>query len=366
MSKIGIMGGSFDPVHKEHIELIRLAINQLELDSFLIIPVANNPWKEGSVATKEQRLDMLKIAISSIDDVAIDTIELDNDTKEKNYTIDTLRVLKNRYSEDSLFYIMGMDQASQFDKWKCAKEISQLVQLVAFERLGYKSNENIEKYHFIKLHNVATTASSSAIRDGDLTHLDTRVLHYITNQGIYLESLIAPTMSKKRFIHTKSMATLARDIAEANGLHGHKAYIAGMFHDIAKEMPKEEATELMKKYFPKYINKPFPIWHQWLSAFIAKEKYLVEDVEILQAIRHHTTASIHMAPLDMCIYVADKYDPSRGYDVSKEIDLCKKDVLEGFKACLKDFYIFSKKKNRDIDSYFYEVYSSFVEEKLDE
>jgi nicotinate-nucleotide adenylyltransferase len=364
--KVGILGGSFDPIHVEHVLLIKEAIKQLHLDSFMVIPTKHNPWKDSNAATKEQRFDMLGLSLSDLENTSINTIEMDSDSEDKNYTIDTLQTLVKQYPNNQFYYIMGMDQASQFDKWKGAKEISTLVQLVAFKRLGYLENENLTNYHFITLQNIPTSISSSAIRNGDVSFLDPKVLSYISNHGLYLETMLASVMSKKRFIHTKSMAYVAKDIALANGLDAHKAYIAGMFHDIAKEMPEKKARRLMEKYFPMYLDKPIAVWHQWLSALIANKKYLLEDSAILQAIRHHTTASVGMTPFDMCIYVADKYDPSREYDSQKEIALCKENIMLGFKECLKHFYAYAKEENREIDASFYEVYSKFTEEKLDE
>lgn len=366
MIKVGILGGSFDPIHLGHITIIQEAMKQLELDYFLVIPTKHNPWKDSNAASSKHRVAMLEIALSSLSDVGINTIEMDSPSDDKSYTINTLETLKTNHPNYSFYYIMGMDQASQFHKWKGAKEISEMVQLVAFDRLGYQVNENIDTYNFIKLEIVPSDISSSAIRAGEIKYLDPKVLQYITNHGLYLETMLASKMSEKRFIHTKSMAHLAREIAVANGLDDKKAYIAGMFHDITKEMSEVQARPLMEQYFASYVNKPMVIWHQWLSAYIAERDYYITDPEILQAIRHHTTASIHMSKLDMCIYVADKYDLSRNYDASKEIELCKENVVAGFKQCLKDFYEFSKEKNREIDSCFFEVYNTFVEEKLDE
>lgn len=366
MSKIGLMGGSFDPIHKGHIELMNLAIEQLALDTFMFIPVANNPWKERSGASKQQRVEMLELATTTYPNVSINTIEIDTDTEAKNYTINTLQQLKKQFPDEELFYIMGMDQASQFDKWKCAKEISQMVQLVSFQRTGYQANNCIETYGFITLNNTPNTISSSAIRNGEISYLDSNVLRYISKHGIYLDTMLKRNMSEKRFIHTKSMANLAKAIAKENNLAPNKAYIAGMFHDIAKEMKLTDAKPLMEAYFPKYVDTPFPIWHQWLSAHIAKQLYLVEDPDVLQAIRHHTTASINMSKLDMCIYVSDKYDPSRGYEVEQSIALCKQDIVAGFTQCIKDVYAIFKKRNKEMDSYFYKVYTTYVKEKKDE
>lgn len=249
---------------------------------------------------------------------------------------------------------MGMDQASLFHKWKDADKISELVSLVVFDRIGYQTNSNLKKYNFLKLDFVATDDASSDIRNGNLHALEPEVLKYIVSNGIYLDTIIKTRMSAKRYKHTVSMAKLAKEIAKSNGIDETKAYVAGMLHDIAKEMPHDEALVLMKKHFPDYLNKPEAIWHQWLSQYVAQIEFLVDDQEILQAIRHHTTASINMSKLDMCIYEADKYDPSRDYDSSKEIELCKQDVVAGFKSCLQDFYDFSTKKEEKSTNVFME------------
>lgn len=357
MCKIGIIGGSFDPIHLGHTKLIKEALIQLQLDSFFVIPTGNNPWKDTSYASANDRLAMLNIALRDIDKVVVNTIELYQ--TEKNYTIDTLRVLKKQYPNDEFYYIMGMDQVSKFHLWKEAKEISTLVKLIAFQRVGYTKNENLNTYGFQLLNMEPMDISSSAIRLGDIESLDKEVLEYLVNHGIYLDTMIQTKMSKKRYTHTCSMALLARELAKSNGIDETKAYVAGMLHDIAKEMDSIKARAWMEKNYPMYLDKPEALWHQWISQDMARDVYLVKDAEILQAIRHHTTASTNMSLLDMCIYVADKYDPSRAYDSSKEIALCKLDIVEGFKQCLKDFYEFSKKNNRKIDPIFYEVYNTY-------
>ena len=105
---------------------------------------------------------------------------------------------------------------------------------------------------------------------------------------------------------------------------------------------------------------PYRIWHQWLSRYVSEHEFLIEDPIILKAIEDHTTASVDISLIGKCLYVADKLDPLRGYDSSKQIELCKKDINAGFRDSLIDFYEFSKKKNREIDDCFYEIYDYFV------
>lgn len=366
MMKIGIFGGSFDPIHRSHISVIEESLKQLALDKLLVVPTANNPWKDSSKATSKQRLEMLNIALHRYKKVEICDYEIKQTGDKKNYTIETIEFLKNTYPQAKLYFIMGMDQASLFHKWKEANKISQLVSLVVFDRIGYQINENITKYNFTKLDFVASDDASSDIRSGNLHALTPEVLKYIVSNGIYLETMIKPRMSAKRYRHTLSMAKLAKEIAACNGLDQTKAYVAGMLHDVAKEMPHRQAESLMQKYFPEFINKPEAIWHQWLSKYVAETEFLVDDAEILQAIENHTTASVNMAKLDMCIYEADKYDPSRDYDSSKEIELCKQSVEAGFKACLQDFYDFSMKKGRKIDECFNQIYDKYVKGETNE
>ncbi|MDO5352916.1 MAG: nicotinate-nucleotide adenylyltransferase [Succinatimonas sp.] len=364
MSRIGIIGGAFDPIHLGHTRIINEAITKLSLDKMLIIPTKNNPWKDKAIASNQQRMKMIEIATKDIPEAFADAIEINLPHNEKNYTIDTIRLLKERYPEDELYYIMGMDQASQFDKWKKAKKISKLVQLVAFLRPGYTKNDNLEKYHFQLIDVEATNESSTAFRKGDVSVVDQNVLKYICQEGIYLENLVRPYMSKKRFNHTCSVAKLASEFAKSNGLNAKKAYIAGMLHDVAKEMDKDKALKLMKTYYSEYVSKPEPIYHQWLSAYVAKNTFFIDDEEILQAITNHTTASVNMSKLDMCVYCADKLDPLRGYDSSESIQLCHKDIEQGFCQELKNFYQFSKMKNREIDECFFEIYQVFCKGDL--
>lgn len=362
--KIGLLGGSFDPIHDGHLLIAKTALKALKLDEIWLIPVLNNPFKDRQMASGEDRCAMIALACRKEENMKICDIELHGDPNEKSYTCDTLIKLKERYPNHDFFYIIGDDQVAKFDHWYRASDISNMVQLICFARKGYStSQENIEKYNMQRIDYKPVRISSSEIRNGHLKHLDKKVVEYFTMHGLYLDSIVANYMSTKRFTHTKSMALLSRDIAKANGLDEKKAYVAGMLHDIAKEMDEKRAEKLMKKHYPKYYQMPRAVWHQWLSSYVAKKEFHVHDQDILQAIEHHTTGSLEMSLLDMTIYCADKLDPSRGYDSSDDIALCKQDITAGFKKSLCDFETFSKRKNRPIDPIFYEIYKKYVEEE---
>lgn len=361
MKRIGLFGGSFDPIHKAHVEIAQIALQQLHLDEIQFIPTKNNPWKKTSCASENDRLAMMTLAIHHEKKLSINPIELKMEHDQKNYTYDTLLQLIQENPDYQYTYIMGMDQANLFSDWKNADEISQMVQLAAFQRGGYHMDKHIlEKYHFQILENEPVNASSSDVRNGHIEMLDSNVLKYITKQGLYLETIVSCRMKEKRWKHTCSVAKLAAQIAKANHLNDKQAYIAGMFHDIAKEMDAQKARIIMQTHFPQYLDKPFAIWHQWISRYVSEHEYLIDDEFVLDAIEHHTTGSIHISPVGKCVYVADKLDPLRGYDSTHQIAVCMKDIHQGFRDSLIDFYEFSTQNQKPIDDCFFEIYDYFV------
>ncbi|MHC4976622.1 MAG: nicotinate (nicotinamide) nucleotide adenylyltransferase [Planctomycetota bacterium] len=121
-----VFGGTFDPPHLGHIQLPELARQQLDLDWLLYVPAAAPPLKKGPVATEQQRLDMLALAISRSEHASISTIEFNRGGT--SYTHDTLLTLHEHYPDLSMRLLIGADQALQFHKWHNAQQIIQLAE----------------------------------------------------------------------------------------------------------------------------------------------------------------------------------------------------------------------------------------------
>ena len=359
--RIGLFGGSFDPIHYGHLHIANCAINTLKLDELWFIPVLNNPFKNEKTASANECESMIQLAIAHEPRFKICDIELKADPYTKSYTYHTLLKLHQLYPDDEFYYLIGDDQANAFNRWYQADKLPELATFVCFPRTGYSlASKNIETYSMLRIECDPMEVSSSAIREGNFNHAIPDVVQYFTMKGLYLNSIVKRYMSSKRYQHTCSMAKIAIDIAKSNHLDETKAYVAGMLHDIAKEMDEKQATTIMEHDYSEHLNTPRAVWHQWLSAYLAKTVFYIDDQEILQAITNHTTANVPMSSLDKCIYCADKYDPFRGFDSSKEIALCKENLDEGFKQSLIDFVNFSKKKHRSIDPCFDKVYKEYV------
>ncbi|CAB3729263.1 nicotinate (nicotinamide) nucleotide adenylyltransferase [Achromobacter denitrificans] len=131
MKRIGLLGGSFDPVHVAHIALARSALQALGLAEVQLIPAAN-PWQRAALhATAQQRRDMLELAIDGHPGLAVNPIEIDRGGA--TYTIDTLRALP----QDARYvWLLGADQLANFCTWRDWQDIARQVDLAVATRPG--------------------------------------------------------------------------------------------------------------------------------------------------------------------------------------------------------------------------------------
>jgi nicotinate-nucleotide adenylyltransferase len=126
-SPIGVLGGSFDPIHSGHLALARAACDGLGLAQLLFIPAAQ-PWQKGVLTPGEQRAQMVELAIAGDLRMSVDRCELVRGGP--SYTIDTLRELRTRYgAEVPLVLVIGADQMERFDTWHDWRSILGLVHL---------------------------------------------------------------------------------------------------------------------------------------------------------------------------------------------------------------------------------------------
>lgn len=135
--KIGIMGGTFDPIHLAHLIIAEKARSELGLGKVIFIP-AGEPWMKSDlhITPAEHRVAMVKIAISSNPAFEISTIEVDR--KGPSYTIDTLECLWNILGADArLFLLVGWDSLAAIPHWRAPYRISKMATLVSFPRPGY-------------------------------------------------------------------------------------------------------------------------------------------------------------------------------------------------------------------------------------
>ena len=134
MKKIGIYGGSFDPVHHGHLILAREALEQLGLDELIFVPAASSPFKRGAVAPGELRLEMLRAAIANEPHLSVDDCELRR--PPPSYSLDTAREIQRREPGAALTWLIGEDHVADLAKWHRFDELKRLVHFAVLDRSG--------------------------------------------------------------------------------------------------------------------------------------------------------------------------------------------------------------------------------------
>lgn len=206
MSQIGIMGGTFNPIHKGHIQIAQSAYEQYHLDTVWFMPNHIPAYKAtDQIVSEVDRLAMVELAIRKIPYFCSSDYEL---RREGNtYTCDTLKGLTTEYPEDDFYFIMGADSLMYFDKWVHPEQIASMAQILVAAR-DHSSYAQLEEkirqleqlypgsgFHIIECAEIA--CSSSRLREElhqsidspssyVVEYMNPDVLQYITEKGLYM------------------------------------------------------------------------------------------------------------------------------------------------------------------------------------
>ena len=203
MKKIGILGGTFNPVHSMHIRMAEKSREIMKLDQVIFIPSANPPHKSGfEIESFLHRFNMVEIAIDGIEGFSVSNIE-NKINHRKSYTVDTLRALKLIYPDDRLYFIVGSDCVFQVESWNNPDDIFMLCELVVFERPDVSTHEELmekirylEKKYSAKIHylgpfteNVSSSDIRDRINEDDFKNkdLNDKIIKYIRENDLYKE-----------------------------------------------------------------------------------------------------------------------------------------------------------------------------------
>lgn len=343
MKRVALLGGSFDPVHEGHLSMARAALHQLNADEVWFIPSQSTPLKDRRLSSAEHRLGMLKEAVKEDERFKICTVDLMRNGK--SYTIDTLRILRTEFPDTEFIWILGADQAGQFGKWKDADELVKLARFVCADRDGV-TPEECGEYIFPSMDMEPVPVSSTEIRQGQkLNYLPDGVRQYILNHELYLENWVGAQVNPRRLGHSISVAALCRKLAAAHGLDEHRAWLMGLFHDVAKDMPRAEQEKWVRALVPEALEEHLAIWHGYVGSAVISRFYGIHDDCIANGIYNHVKGTSY-DPYAMICFIADKLDPTRGYDSSGLIRACMHDLYNGFMLVKRENKAFLEKEEQ--------------------
>ena len=159
--RIGIFGGSFNPIHNGHLRLAREAMNELNLEKVIFVPSYQTPLKKETLLPSSLRVRLLKAALKSCPAFSISLCEIER--KGASFTVDTLKYFKKKFGEDSaLFFLSGADTVKNIRHWKSFDEVLRLCRFIVMTRPGYPIKRAPEPVSWVVLD--ALPISSSEIR----------------------------------------------------------------------------------------------------------------------------------------------------------------------------------------------------------
>jgi len=162
--RIGLYGGSFDPVHIGHLLVAQAALEEVNLDRLFFIPAAQSPFKpDRKLSPDRVRLGMLRAALAGETRCEVDGQELERGGV--SYSIDTVRNYGNRFSGAELYYLIGGDHVGQLSKWRDAQELAQLVTFLVIPRPGEVMREAAPPFRAQYLRGYPIAVSASQIRE---------------------------------------------------------------------------------------------------------------------------------------------------------------------------------------------------------
>lgn len=347
--KILLFGGTFDPVHNEHVKLVKGGIKELSPDKIVVIPSFIPPHKSEASASPEDRLNMARLAFSFDERIEIDDLEIKRGGQ--SYTYLTVTYFREKYPDAEIFFLIGGDSFFDFDKWVYPEIITDKCKIVVVSRGEFTEKLITRNAEFEKTYGYKAKILSF---NGDITsstyiryclmlgvgaeNIPESVGEYIEEKGLYkgdgyFEYLRAH-LKEKRLYHTAGVIEYGLLINKQLKLDSAKVVLACALHDVAKYLKEEDF-----KGFHRPENMPDSVVHAFLGEYVAKNVLGVNDGEVLSAIRYHTTGRANMSPLEKLVYTADLLERNRSYPGVAKLRKCvEEDFEKGFVECICQGY----------------------------
>ena len=366
--RIGVYGGTFNPIHRGHLTAARAAADALGLEKVLLIPDNLPPHKAlpAGSATGEDRLEMCRLTAGEVP--GMEVLDLELRRSGPSYTSDTLAELHAQYPDDELWLLVGSDMFLSLQEWHEPERILSLAGIAAFHRTRGDETErfaqqkaNLEQIYGARvalLENpdvveISSTELRVQLAQGrGRSFLTEAVCGYVLRRGLYgthadlkhltpeeLRPIALSFLKPKRMPHVLGTEHEAAVLARRYGADVTSARIAALLHDCTKKLSMEEQLALCEQYgiaLDELERKNLKLLHAKTGAAIARDLFGVSD-EIYWAIYRHTTGKADMTKLEKVIYLADYIEPSRDFPgVEKLRRAVHADLEHGLLMALED------------------------------
>ncbi|MBR5259638.1 MAG: nicotinate-nucleotide adenylyltransferase [Eggerthellaceae bacterium] len=369
--RLGLMGGTFDPIHVGHIACAQAACEACGIDEVLFIPASVPNFKRGRrLAPAETRLAWCEASLREHAHFHACDIEIKRDGI--TYTVDTLRQLRALYASDvELCFILGADSAASLPRWYASEELAELATFVAVSRPGQALDEEVRSsleaagFRVEYAEGLMVDVSSSDIRgriaSGESIEglVPEAIRLQVESEPAYcgvkeagVEDAVCPEMNarggvaddalsdaffearkaelvgrvtEKRFNHVMGVVDAAQRLAEIYDVDVRTARLAALLHDWDKGYDDEGIWKrgidlgLDKTLDPWVFSNMPQVLHAHTAAVALEQEFPQIPREVIQAIDRHTVGDENMTPLEMVLYCADAIEDGRRFGTIDEL-----------------------------------------------
>ena len=177
--------------------------------------------------------------------------------------------------------------------------------------------------------------SEAEVRGGAFLKAAKGIRRLLAENTWYYETALDACCKPKRAVHSRSVADVCLMLASAHGLDREQAWKAGILHDVTKAWSDEKGKAFLQVYAPEIVPLAPAIYHSYTCPVFLKTVMGIQDRLILSAIREHTLGTCS-SDLSKILYIADKIEPTRGYDASEETALALRDLDAAFRLVFQE------------------------------
>ena len=343
MKKMGLFGGTFDPIHKGHVSMALRLAQALELDGVLLMPTFVPPHKiKENMASAEHRLAMCRLAAEEHPLLSVSDLELQRGGA--SFTVDTLAALCKQYPDTQWYLLVGADMFTTLRTWHRFVDIADMAVLCTIAREGTDTTKLKEYATALTADGIRCYVDEYPVEPYSSTQVRQRVAAgenvsdlvgeaiacYISDNGLYRQDegmkrqaadeqyieIIRSRLSEYRFHHSLCVAQEAKRLALLHGADPAKAYTAGILHDIMKDTDREAQLQILADFDVTLddVEQQSPmLWHARSGEVFLRNILGVEDEDILSAVRYHTTGRAGMSRLEQVVFTADFTSADRNY-----------------------------------------------------
>jgi nicotinate-nucleotide adenylyltransferase len=348
--RTGILGGSFNPVHNQHIQMALAAQKQFELEEVWFIPVFHPVHKPGSILLDyDARRELLQTAINGL--AGLRVCDIERALGGASYTVRTVAELQQQYRGREFFLVIGGDSLTELHSWREIARLAEMIEFIVIERPGCRRVSQVPsaKLHWAECEVSAVSASDIRTRlaryEFSGLQLAPGVLfkillnNYYDSLGEPYSGWLATIFEQLRLLpeglvgHIMSVAEMAVGYGLEAGLDPKTCLLAGLSHDLFRVADASEQlfyADLCGTQLSTLERKMPMLAHGAAAAGFLRQRIPAIDPDIVNAVRWHTFPADDAPLLTRVLVLADTLEPSRG--------IAERDILRQAAMPLDDRY----------------------------